>query len=152
MVSWRSQADEIEALRAEVRTLRGEMASQQAALEEMDTLVEQMVLCGSMAQMKFVLRRATTLAGRRQKERHELCVSEPAEHRAVRRTVARANSLQKTKAPSFLTELRRLQFQYIRETDGFDRRYSVFRFSAPAFPRLGSALASKDSFCPSANP
>ena len=65
MVSWRSQADEIEALRAEVRTLRGEMASHQAALEEMDTLVEQMVLCGSMAQMKFVLRRATTIAGRR---------------------------------------------------------------------------------------
>ena len=69
MVSWRSQADEIEALRAEVRTLRGEMASQQAALEEMDTLVERMVLCDSMAQMQFVLRRATNLAGRRSQDR-----------------------------------------------------------------------------------
>ena len=74
MVSWRSQADEIEALRAEVRTLRGEMASQQAALEEMDTLVERMVLCDSMAQMQFVFRRATTLAGRRQKDRREQLV------------------------------------------------------------------------------
>jgi len=61
MVLWRSQADEIDALRAEVRTLRGEMASQQAALEEMDTLVERMVLCDSMAQMQFVLRRAALL-------------------------------------------------------------------------------------------
>lgn len=69
MVLWRSQADEIEALRAEVRNLRGEMAGQQAELEEMDTLVERMVLCDSMAQIQFVLRRATTLAGRRQKER-----------------------------------------------------------------------------------
>jgi ribosomal 50S subunit-associated protein YjgA (DUF615 family) len=43
MVLWRSQADEIEALRAEVRNLRGEMAAQQAELEEMDTLVERMV-------------------------------------------------------------------------------------------------------------
>ena len=74
MVSWRSQADEIEALRAEVRTLRGDMASQQAALEEMDTLVEQMVLCGSMAQMTFVLRRATTIVGRRQNGGHEQLV------------------------------------------------------------------------------
>jgi hypothetical protein len=32
------------------------------------------VLCDSMAQMQFVLRRATTLAGRRQKERHEQLV------------------------------------------------------------------------------
>ena len=69
MVMWRSQADEIEALRAEVRNLRGEMAAQQAELEEMDTLVERMVLCDRMAQMQLVLRRATTLAGRRQKER-----------------------------------------------------------------------------------
>jgi hypothetical protein len=69
MVLWRSQADEIEALRAEVRNLRGEMAAQQAELEEMDKLVERMVGCDSMAQMKLVLRRATTLAGRRQKER-----------------------------------------------------------------------------------
>jgi hypothetical protein len=73
---WRSQADEIEALRAEVRNLRGEMAAQRTELEEMDTLVERMVLCDSMAQMHFVLRRATTLAGRRQKERQEqpVCV------------------------------------------------------------------------------
>jgi hypothetical protein len=70
MVVWRSQADEIDALRAEVRNLRGEMATQQAELEEMDTLVERMVLCDSRAQMQLVLRRATTLAGRRQKERH----------------------------------------------------------------------------------
>jgi hypothetical protein len=69
MVLWRSQADEIEALRAEVRNLRGEMSAQQAELEEMDTLVERMALCGSMAQVQLVLRRATTLAGRRQKER-----------------------------------------------------------------------------------
>jgi len=69
MVVWRSQADEIDALRAEVRNLRGEMAAQQAELEEMDTLVERMVLCDRMAQMQLVLRRATTLAGRRQKER-----------------------------------------------------------------------------------
>ena len=70
MVLWRSQADEIEALRAEVRSLRGEMAAQQTELEEMDTLVERMVLCGDRkAQMQLVLRRATTLAGRRQKER-----------------------------------------------------------------------------------
>jgi hypothetical protein len=69
MVLWRSQADEIDALRAEVRNLRGEMAAQQAELEEMDTLVERMVLCDRMAQMQFVLRRASTLAGRRQKER-----------------------------------------------------------------------------------
>ena len=68
-VVWRSQADEIEALRAEVRNLRGEMAAQQAELEEMDTLVERMVLCDSGAQMQLVLRRATTLADRRQKER-----------------------------------------------------------------------------------
>ena len=68
MVLWRSQADEIDALRAEVRNLRGEMAAQQAELEEMDTLVERMVLCDSRAQMQLVLR-ATTLAGRRQKER-----------------------------------------------------------------------------------
>ena len=68
MVLWRSQADEIEALRAEVRNLRGEKAAQQTELEEMDTLVERMVLCDSMAQMQLVLRRATTLAGRRQKE------------------------------------------------------------------------------------
>ena len=74
MVLWRSQADEIEALRAEVRNLRGEMAAQQAELEEMDTLVERMVHCASMAQMRLVLRRATTLAGRRQKERHEQLV------------------------------------------------------------------------------
>jgi hypothetical protein len=69
MVLWSSQADEIEALRAEVRNLRGEMAAQQAELEEMDTLVERMVLCDRMVQMQFVLRRATTLASRRQKER-----------------------------------------------------------------------------------
>jgi hypothetical protein len=37
------------------------MAAQQAELEEMDTLVERMVLCDSMAQMQLVLRRATTL-------------------------------------------------------------------------------------------
>jgi len=37
MVLWRSQADEIDDLRAEVRNLRGEMAAQQAELEEMDT-------------------------------------------------------------------------------------------------------------------
>ena len=75
-VGWRSQADEIETLRAEVRTLRGEMAAQRTELEEMDTLVERMVLCGSMAQMKLVLQRAATLAGRRQKGRHEqpVCV------------------------------------------------------------------------------
>ena len=71
VVLWRSQADEIEALRAEVRNLRGEMAAQRAELEEMDTLVDRMMLCDSMAQMQFVLRRATTLAGRRQKERQE---------------------------------------------------------------------------------
>jgi hypothetical protein len=70
-VVWRSQADEIETLRAEVRTLRGEMAAQRTELEEMDTLVERMVLCDSMSQMQFVLRRATTLAGRRQKDRRE---------------------------------------------------------------------------------
>ena len=69
MVLWRSQADEIEALRAEVRTLRGEMAAQQAELEEMDTLVERMMLCDTTAQMQLVLRRASTLAGRREKER-----------------------------------------------------------------------------------
>jgi hypothetical protein len=69
MVLWRSQADEIDALRAEVRNLRGEMAAQQAELEEMDTLVERMVLCDSMAQLQVVLRRATPLAGRRQKDR-----------------------------------------------------------------------------------
>ena len=74
MVLWRSQADEIEALRAEVRNLRGEIAAQQAALEEMDTLVERMVHSDSMAQMQFVLRRATTLAGRRQKDRGEQLV------------------------------------------------------------------------------
>jgi hypothetical protein len=68
---WRSQADEIEALRAEVRNLRGEMATQQAELEEMDKLVERMVHCDSMAQMQFVLGRASTITGRRQKERHE---------------------------------------------------------------------------------
>ena len=71
---WRSQADEIEALRAEVRNLRGEMATQQAELEEMDALVERMVLSDSSAQMQFVLRRATALVGRRQKERHEQVV------------------------------------------------------------------------------
>jgi hypothetical protein len=71
VVLWRSQADEIETLRAEVRNLRGEMAAQQAELEEMDALVERMVLCDSMAQMRFVLRRATTIAGRRQKGRPE---------------------------------------------------------------------------------
>ena len=70
VVLWRSQADEIEALRAEVRNLRGEMTAQQAELQEMDTLAERMMLCDSMAQMQLVLRRATTLAGRRQKERH----------------------------------------------------------------------------------
>ena len=69
MVVWRSQADEIDALRAEVRSLRGEMAAQQAELEEMDTLVERMVHCDGVAQMQFVLRRATTIAGRRQKWR-----------------------------------------------------------------------------------
>ena len=74
MVLWRSQADEIEALRAEVRNLRGEMAAQQAALEEMDTLVERMVHSDSMAQMQFVLRRATTIAGRRQKGGREQLV------------------------------------------------------------------------------
>jgi hypothetical protein len=74
MVLWRSQADEIEALRAEVRNLRGEMAAQQAELEEMDTLVERMVLCDSMAQMRLVLRRATTFAGRRQQERQRQLV------------------------------------------------------------------------------
>ena len=89
MVLWRSQADEIEALRAEVRNLRGEMTAQQAELEEMDTLVERMVLCDSMAQMQLVLRRATTLAGRRQKERQEATgvrVSEPAESTALIRS------------------------------------------------------------------
>jgi hypothetical protein len=45
------------------------MAAQQSELQEMDTLVERMVLCGSMSQMKLILQRATTLAGRRQKER-----------------------------------------------------------------------------------
>jgi hypothetical protein len=74
MVLWRSQADEIEALRAEVRNLRGEMAAKRAELEEIDTLIERMVFCDSMAQVQFVLRRATTLAGRRQKERHEQLV------------------------------------------------------------------------------
>jgi len=74
VVLWRSQADEIEALRAEVRNLRGEMAAQRTELDEMDTLVDRMMLCDSMAQMQFVLRRATTLAGRRQKERQERLV------------------------------------------------------------------------------
>ena len=74
VVLWRSQADEIEALRAEVRNLRGEMAAQRVELEEMDTLVERMVLCDSMAQMQFILQRATTLAGRRQKDRQEQLV------------------------------------------------------------------------------
>ena len=74
MVLWRSQADEIEALRAEVRGLRGEMVAQRTQLEEMDTLVERMVFCDSMAQVQFVLRRATALVGRRQKERHEQVV------------------------------------------------------------------------------
>jgi formate dehydrogenase maturation protein FdhE len=74
VVLWRSQADEIEALRAEVRNLRGEMAAQRVELEEMDTLVERMVLCNNMAQMQFVLQRATTIAGRRQKERQEQLV------------------------------------------------------------------------------
>ena len=74
MVLWRSQADEIDALRAEVRNLRGEMAVQQAELEEMDTMVERMVLCDSMAQMQLVLRRATTLTGRRQQERQRQLV------------------------------------------------------------------------------
>jgi hypothetical protein len=74
MVLWRSQADEIEALRAEVRNLRGGMTAQQAELEEMDILIERMVLCDSMAQMQPVLRRATTLAGRRQKEQQEQLV------------------------------------------------------------------------------
>lgn len=73
MVLWRSQADEIDALRAEVRNLRGEMAAQRAELEEMDTLVERMVLCDSMAQMQFVLRRATTLADRRQRHEQPAC-------------------------------------------------------------------------------
>jgi hypothetical protein len=72
---WRSQADEIETLRAEVRSLRGKMAAQEAALEEMDTLVERMVDCDGVAQMQFVLRRATIIAGRRQKGRHEQLVS-----------------------------------------------------------------------------
>ena len=67
MVLWRSQADEIDALRAEVRNLRGEMAAQQAELEEM-------VLCDSMAQLQVVLRRATPLAGRRKKGRQEQLV------------------------------------------------------------------------------
>ena len=74
VVLWRSQADEIEDLRAEVRSLRGEMAAQRVELEEMDTLVERMVLCDSMAQMQFILQRATTLAGRRQKDRQEQLV------------------------------------------------------------------------------
>jgi hypothetical protein len=74
VVLWRSQADEIEALRAEVRNLRGEMAAQRVELEEMDTLVERMVLCDNMAQMQFVLQRATTLACRRQKVRQEQLV------------------------------------------------------------------------------
>ena len=74
VVLWRSQADEIEALRAEVRNLRGEMAAQRTELDEMDTLVDRMMLCDSMAQLQFVLRRATTLAGRRQKERQERLV------------------------------------------------------------------------------
>ena len=74
MVVWRSQADEIEDLRSEVRSLRGEMAAQRVELEEMDTLVERMVLCDSMAQMQFILQRATTLAGRRQKDRQEQLV------------------------------------------------------------------------------
>jgi hypothetical protein len=73
-VLWRSQADEIEDLRAEVRNLRGEMAAQRVELEEMDTLVERMVLCDSMAQMQFILQRATTLADRRQKDRQEQLV------------------------------------------------------------------------------
>jgi len=69
MVLWRSQADEIEALRAEVRGLRGEMVAQRTQLEEMDTLVERMVFCESMAQVQFVLRRATNLARRRSQDR-----------------------------------------------------------------------------------
>jgi hypothetical protein len=69
MVLWRSQADEIEALRAEVRGLRGEMVAQRTQLEEMDTLVERMVFCDSMAQVQFVLRRATNLARRRSQDR-----------------------------------------------------------------------------------
>ena len=72
MVLWRSQADEIEALRAEVRNLGGKIAVQQ---EEMDALVERMVHCDGMAQMQFVLRQATTIAGRRQEGRHEQLVS-----------------------------------------------------------------------------
>ena len=74
VVVWRSQADEIEDLRSEVRSLRGEMAAQRVELEEMDTLVERMVLCDSMAQLQFILQRATTLAGRRQKDRQEQLV------------------------------------------------------------------------------
>ena len=69
MVLWRSQADEIEALRAEVRGLRGEMVAKRTQLEEMDTLVERMVFCDSMAQVQFVLRRATNLARRRSQDR-----------------------------------------------------------------------------------
>ena len=85
MVLWRSQADEIEALRAEVGNLRREIAAQQAELEEMDTLVERMVLCDSKAQMQLVPRRATTLAGRRQKEQRGdwYALSEPAESTAL---------------------------------------------------------------------
>jgi hypothetical protein len=86
MVLWRSQADEIEALRAEVRNLRGEMAAQQAALEEMDTLVERMVYSDSMAQMQLVLRRATTIAGSSAKggtRATGVRASEPAESTAL---------------------------------------------------------------------
>jgi hypothetical protein len=69
-VLWRNQANEIEMLRAKVRSLRGEIAAQQAAFGEMDTLVERMVHCDSLAQMQFVLRRTTTIAGRRKDTRN----------------------------------------------------------------------------------
>jgi hypothetical protein len=71
---WRGQADEIDALSAEVRNLRGGPTGRVGGNGH--TGVERVALCDSMAQMQLVLRRATTLAGRRQKERQGqlLCV------------------------------------------------------------------------------
>jgi hypothetical protein len=84
MVLWRSQADEIEALRAEVRNLRGEMAAQQAELEEMDTLVDRWCFatawrrCGSF----FGEPRPLRVVGKRSDRGNwRACIGAPRKHR-----------------------------------------------------------------------
>jgi hypothetical protein len=69
MVTWRSQADEIETLRTEIKRLDQTVVRLDRELEEMDELVERMAQSDTLAKMLPLLRKARVKAEPRQQDR-----------------------------------------------------------------------------------